>query len=85
MIGVRDGIKQKAMNKDEKKAFAELGEVLSYAIASHEAVMLSAERGVFVGKDMAVFKMMMMDLMAKYAAYEFRNMSADDSLTQNDD
>ena len=72
-------LNQKVMNKNEKKAFAELGEVLSYAIASHEAVMLSAERGVFIGKDMAVFRMMMMDLMAKYAAYEHRTMSADDS------
>jgi len=72
-------LNQKVMNKNEKKAFAELGEVLSYAIASHETVMLSAERGVFIGKDMAVFRMMMMDLMAKYAAYEHRTMSADDS------
>ena len=73
------------MNKNEKKAFAELGELLSYVMASHEAVMLSAERGVFIEKDMAVFRLTMMDLMARYTAYEYRNMSADDSLTQDDD
>ena len=66
------------MNKNETKAFSELGEVLSYVMASHEAVLLSAQRGLFIEKDMAVFKMMMMDLMAKYAAYELRNMSSDD-------
>lgn len=73
------------MNKNEMKSFVELGELLSYVMLSHEAVILASEQGVFISKDMAVFRLKMMELLAKYAEFEYRTMSADDSLTQNDD
>lgn len=69
------------MNKNEMKSFVKLGELLSYVMVSHEAVILASEQGLFIQKDMAVFRMTMMELISKYAEFEYRNMSADDSLT----
>lgn len=77
-------LKQKVMDKNEMKEFVELGELLQYAMLAHEAVMLSGERGVFIAKDMAVFRLTIMQFIANYAAYEYRNMSADDS-TEDDE
>lgn len=70
------------MDKNELIEFNKIGELLSYAIASHEAVILASKQGKFIKKDMEVFRLMMMNLLAQYTAYEYRNMSADDSFDE---